>query len=98
MDECLALMPSETAPTVADLTDSEYVSAEIVRPKRCLLIRGALWPAVIGGVPPAGVRSCNTSGVSLQVCTAVEGREITPKLYRLGARGILMYPLNVVVH
>ena len=50
MDECLALMPSETAPTVADLTDSEYVSAEIVRPKRCLLIRGALWPAVIGGV------------------------------------------------
>jgi ATP phosphoribosyltransferase len=61
MDECLALMPAETAPTVADLTDSEYVSAEIV-------------------------------------CTAVAGREITPKLYALGARGILMYPLNVVVH
>jgi len=61
LDECLALMPAETAPTVADLTDSEYVSAEIV-------------------------------------CTAVAGREITPKLFALGARGILMYPLNVVVH
>ena len=61
MDECLALMPAETAPTVADLTDSDFVSAEIV-------------------------------------CTAIEGREITPQLYALGARGILMYPLNVVVH
>jgi len=97
MDECLALMPSETAPTVADLTDSEYVSAEIVRPTPL-----HSWRVVACGhwrcAAPAGVRSCNTSGVSLQVCTAVEGREITPKLYRLGARGILMYPLNVVVH
>ena len=29
---------------------------------------------------------------------SVNGTVSTPKLYRLGARGILMYPLNVVVH
>jgi ATP phosphoribosyltransferase len=29
-DECLALLPAETAPTVADLTNSDYVSVEVV--------------------------------------------------------------------
>ena len=100
MDECLALMPSETAPTVADLTDSEYVSAEIVRPSApgsSFVARCGL--RFIGGVllRPACDHVTRVR-FSLQVCTAVEGREITPKLYRLGARGILMYPLNVVVH
>jgi hypothetical protein len=32
------------------------------------------------------------------VCTDIEARNVIPDLYRLGARGILIYPLSVVVH
>eukprot|EP01047_Picozoa_sp_COSAG01_P089753 COSAG01_NODE_21771_length_885_cov_644.265903_2_plen_47_part_00 len=46
------------------------------------------------------MRACGRAGVLRQVevvCSAVEAREAIPKLYKLGARGILTYPLNTVI-
>jgi len=59
-DTCLNLLPSETAPTVANLANSEYISVEVV-------------------------------------CTAVQARDLSPKLHQLGARGILTYPLETII-
>jgi|EP01049_Picozoa_sp_SAG25_P002539 hypothetical protein len=88
-------MPAATAPSTQALFNSDFMAVSQLASQPAS--QSGLLSAVAGSsVTRACVRACVLRQVEV-VCSAVEAREAIPKLYKLGARGILTYPLNTVI-
>ncbi|KIZ04569.1 ATP phosphoribosyltransferase [Monoraphidium neglectum] len=93
LEEVSACLPSERSPTVSQLVDSDYVAIEVVLGERQAPAHGhSLW--ALDARPPRP----RITRAALRAAPRCPARDIIPICKRLGATGILSYPINVIVH